>query len=93
MKKTGISWRQMLNGGLVLTLVLTIFLYAWVHYQVVELGYQLVDVRRSLRVDQQQNKKLKTEIATLMQPARLEKIARQKCGLRYPDADQKVMLK
>ncbi|MBW1645109.1 MAG: cell division protein FtsL [Deltaproteobacteria bacterium] len=86
-------WMLVLNGSLLLMLLLTIFLYAWIHYQVVEQGYLLVDVRQQLRQVQEENKKLKTEIATLKQPERLEKLGRQKFGLQYPRAGQIVTLK
>ena len=86
-------WVLLLNGSLLLLLLVTIFLYAWVHYQVVEQGYLLVDVRHQLQLSQEENKKLKTEIATLKQPERLEKLGWQKFGLRYPVAGQVIILK
>ncbi len=86
-------WMMIVNGSLLLLLLLTIFLYAWVHYQVVEQGYLLVDVRQRQQAAQEENKRLKTEIATLKQPKRLERLGRNKFGLQYPRAGQIIVLK
>lgn len=95
MKKTvavDLRWK-LLNGGLLLLLVALIFVYAWVHYQVVEHGYKLVKVRHQEKVLQENHKKLILEIATLKQHDRLEKIGRRKFGLQYPGLGQKILLR
>ena len=95
MKKTvggDLRWK-LLNGGLLLLMVGSIFVYAWVHYQVVEYGYRLVKVRRQEKIAQENQKKLILEIATLKQHDRLEKIGRSKFGLQYPQLGQKILLK
>lgn len=95
MKKTAggdLRWK-LLNGGLLLLMIGSMFVYAWVHYQVVEHGYLLVHVRHREKVAQENHKKLILEIATLKQHDRLEKIGRSKFGLHYPELGQKTLLK
>jgi len=87
-----LRWK-LLNGGLLLLMVGSIFVYAWVHYQVVEHGYGLVKVRHQEKIAQENRKKLTLEIATLKQRDRLEKIGRSKFGLQYPKLGQKIMLR
>lgn len=95
MKKpvTGELRWKLLNGGLLLLMVGSIFVYAWVHYQVVEHGYQLVKVRHQEKIVQEKHKRLIMEIATLKQHDRLEKIGRSKFGLQYPELGQKILLR
>ena len=95
MKKTvsgDLRWK-LLNGGLLLLMVGSIFVYAWVHYQVVEHGYGLVKVRHQEKIAQENRKKLTLEIATLKQRDRLEKIGRSKFALQYPELGQKILLR
>lgn len=87
-----LRWK-LLNGGLLLLMVGLIFVYAFVHYQVVEHGYRLVKVRDQEKRAQENHKKLILEIATLKQHDRLEKIGRRKFGLQYPELGQKILLK
>ena len=87
-----LRWK-LLNGGLLLLMVGSIFVYAWVHYQVVEHGYRLVKVRHQEKIAQENHKKLILEIATLKQHDRLEKIGRRKFGLQYPELGQKILLR
>jgi len=84
---------KLVNGGLLLLMIGSIFVYAWVHYQVVEHGYRLVKVRHQEKVAQENHKKLILEIATLKQHDRLEKIGRSKFGLQYPELGQKILLR
>ncbi|MEA2110308.1 MAG: cell division protein FtsL [Pseudomonadota bacterium] len=87
-----LRWK-LLNGGLLLLMVGSIFVYAWVHYQVVEHGYRLVKVRHQEKIVQEKHKRLIMEIATLKQHDRLEKIGRRKFGLQYPKLGQKILLR
>ena len=82
-------WRELLKqlavGGL---LAGVIFLYAWQHFQCVQLGYRM----ESLKVQQAQmtelNRQLTLEAAGLRSPARIDEIARQELGLTAPAAGQ-----
>src|SRR5262245_47279467 len=64
------------------------FLYAWQHFQCVQLGYQM----ESLKAQQAQmielNRQLTLESASLRSPARIDEIARRRLGLAAPAAEQ-----
>ncbi|MBN2233339.1 MAG: cell division protein FtsL [Deltaproteobacteria bacterium] len=92
-RSTGNRLQQVGNIAGVLVVISAVFFAAWVHYQVVERGYELVAVRERLRQLRERNETLKTEVATLQQPDRLERLGRQRFGLRYPGVEQKVIIK
>ncbi len=68
------------------------FAYVWCRVQVVHLGYSLSDAHRQHTELMNDNKKLHLELARLKAPKRVERIAIQKLGLRYPTKDQIVVL-
>jgi cell division protein FtsL len=68
------------------------FAYVWCRVQVVQLGYLLSDAHRQHAQLLNDNKKLQLELARLKAPERVERIAIQKLGLRYPTKDQIVVL-
>ncbi|HDJ29365.1 MAG TPA: hypothetical protein ENF28_08990, partial [Proteobacteria bacterium] len=84
---------MLLNGALPRLMSLSIFVSAWVDYQVVDHVYRLVKVRHQEKIAQENHKKLILEIATLKQHDRLEKIGRRKFGLQYPELGQKILLR
>jgi hypothetical protein len=92
-RRAGNRWQQLSNVVGLMVVIGAVFFAAWLHYQVVERGYELVAVRERLRQVRERNKILKTEIATLKQPERLERLGRQWFGLRYPTVEQKVVIK
>jgi cell division protein FtsL len=61
-----------------------VFLYAWQHFQSIQLNYQV----EQLKADQAQavelNQQLKLEVASLRSPGRIDTIARQELGLTAP---------
>ena len=63
-------------------------LYAWQHFQCVQLGYQM----ESLKAQQSQmvelRRQLTLESASLRSPARIDEIARRQLGLAAPAAEQ-----
>ena len=81
-------WRELLKqlavGGLLASVM---FLYAWQHFQCVQMGYQI----ESLKVQQAQlterNRQLTLEAASLRSPARIDELARQ-LGMAAPAAGQ-----
>ena len=81
-------WRELLKqlavGGL---LAGVIFLYAWQHFQCVQLGYQLESLKAQQLQMSELNRQLTLESASLRSPARIDQIARQ-LGLAAPAAGQ-----
>ena len=81
-------WRELLKqvaGGGMLAGV--IFLYAWQHFQSVQLGYQLQSFKAQQSQLTELNRQLTLEAASLRSPARIDEIARQ-LGLTAPAAGQ-----
>ncbi|MBP9019906.1 MAG: cell division protein FtsL [Syntrophobacterales bacterium] len=68
-------------------------LFVWSHVRTTELKYQIakeISLRESLL---EENRKLKVEIASLKSPQHLERIARERLGMTYPERDQVIFLK
>ena len=78
-------WRELLKqlavGGLLAGVV---FLYAWQHFQCVQLGYQLESLKAQQAQLAQLNRQLTLEAASLRSPARIDEIARGQLGLTAP---------
>lgn len=68
-------------------------IYVWSHVNMTKLEYQLAEEvsRREYLLEQQ--KRLKSEIAALKAPQRIELIARSKLEMCYPERDQVVVIK
>ena len=82
-------WRELLKqlavGGL---LAGVIFLYAWQHFQCVQLGYQMESLKSQQAQMTELNRQLTLEAAGLRSPARIDEIARRQLGLTAPAAGQ-----
>lgn len=65
----------------------------WSRVQVVQYGYDINRLISNQQVYLENNKKLKTEVATLRSPERLEKTAREKLGMQTPAEGQILQLK
>ncbi len=80
--------REMLRcvaaGGL---LAAVMFLYAWQHFQSIQLSYRLESLKAKQAEAAELNRQLTLEVASLRSPARIDQIARQ-LGLRVPGPDQ-----
>ena len=68
-------------GGLV---ALCTFLYAWQHFQTIQLRYELESLRGERAQATELNQELKLEIAGLRAPERIDVIARRELGLTAP---------
>jgi cell division protein FtsL len=78
---------------IVLVLLTASLVFVWSHVRLTELKYHIakeISVKESLS---EENRKLKIEIASLKSPHRLEKIARDKFGMTYPEREQVIFLK
>jgi len=78
---------------LVLVLMIASLAFVWSHVRLTELKYQIakeISAKDSLL---EENRKLKVEIATLKSPQRVEKLARDKLGMTYPEREQVIFLK
>jgi cell division protein FtsL len=60
------------------------FLYAWQHFQTIQLRYQLESLRGERAQATELNQELRLEIAGLRAPGRIDVIARRELGLTAP---------
>ena len=68
-------------GGLI---ALCAFLYAWQHFETIQLRYNLESLRSERSQAGELNQELKLEIAGLRSPGRIDVIARRELGLTVP---------
>jgi cell division protein FtsL len=68
-------------GGLI---AMFAFLYAWQHFETIQLRYQLESLRSEHSQAAELNQELKLEIAGLRAPGRIDVIARRQLGLTAP---------
>ena len=73
--------RLVLLGGLI---ALCAFLYAWQHFETIQLRYQLEALRSERSQAAEFNQQLKLEVAGLRAPGRIDIIARRQLGLTAP---------
>ncbi len=60
------------------------FLYAWQHFETIQLRYQLESLRSERAQATELNQELKLEMAGLRAPERIDMIARRQLGLTVP---------
>jgi cell division protein FtsL len=60
------------------------FLYAWQHFETIQLRYQLESLRNERAQATELNQELKLEVAGLRAPERIDMIARRQLGLTAP---------
>ena len=60
------------------------FLYAWQHFETIQLRYQLESLRSERSQATELNQELKLEVAGLRAPERIDMIARRQLGLTAP---------
>jgi cell division protein FtsL len=73
--------RLVLLGG---SIALCAFLYAWQHFQTIQLRYRLESLRGERSQAAELNQQLKLEVAGLRAPGRIDIIARRQLGLTAP---------
>ncbi|HET6141930.1 MAG TPA: cell division protein FtsL [Candidatus Acidoferrales bacterium] len=64
------------------------FLYAWQHFETIQLRYQLESLRGERAQATELNQELRLEVAGLRAPERIDMIARRQLGLTAPVAGQ-----
>ncbi|MFZ0820395.1 MAG: cell division protein FtsL [Candidatus Acidiferrales bacterium] len=77
---------RMVGMGSLLALVA--LLYAWQHFQVIQMSYQLEALKASQAQAAELNQRLRMEDSTLRSPGRIAAIALQQLGLASPKASQ-----
>jgi cell division protein FtsL len=72
-----------------LLLLVSLFI-VWSRLQVVNFDYDIARLETQLRTLQHESQELRLESASLSRPARIEQIARNKLGLRFPSSEQVI---
>jgi cell division protein FtsL len=73
--------RVVFLGGMI---ALCAFLYAWQHFETIQLRYELESLRSERAQATELNQELKLEMAGLRAPERIDLIARRQLGLTAP---------
>jgi cell division protein FtsL len=81
-----------LTGVMVLLTLVSIF-HVWSRVEVIDLNLKISESARLTKEQQQENKRLKVEVASLKAPARIEALAKRELGLALPTDQQVVLVK
>ncbi|TFG93752.1 MAG: cell division protein FtsL [Syntrophobacterales bacterium] len=76
-----------------LLFMVTALIYVWFRISITNIDYRIAGEMHRGDTLLEENRKLKVEIATLKSPRRIESIARDKLGMRYPERDQVIFLR
>ena len=77
---------------MVLLTLVSIF-HVWSRVKVIDLNLQLADVNRQMKEEQQEQNRLRLEVASLRTPARIEALAKGELGMALPTDQQVVTVK
>ena len=77
---------------MVLLTVVSVF-HVWSRFKLVDLNLQISEASRQLKEAEQEQKRLKLEVASLRTPGRIETIAKSELGMALPTEQQVVLVK
>ena len=77
---------------MVLLTLVSIF-HVWSRVKVIELNLQLADVGNQFKNEQQEQNRLKLEVASMKTPVRIEALAKGELGMALPTEQQVVIVK
>ena len=81
--------RSTLIGGL---LVIVVLFSVWQKFQLVSHGYAMETLQRQRTAEEEVNRHLRLEIATLRSPRRIEELATRKLHLVQPPPDRAIVI-
>jgi cell division protein FtsL len=81
-----------LTGVMVLLTLVSIF-HVWSRVEVIDLNLKISENARILKEEQQENKRLRVEVASLKTPVRIEALAKGELGMALPTDQQVVLVK
>ena len=81
-----------LTGVMVLLTLVSVF-HVWSRVEVIDLNLKISETSRQFKDQQQENKRLKVEVASLKAPARIEALAKGELGMALPTDQQVVLVK
>lgn len=68
-------------------------IYVWFHVKITRLNYKIANEMSGRDSLLEENKRLKVEVATLEASRRIERIARAKLKMYYPNKDQVIFVR
>jgi len=77
---------------MILFTIVSVF-HVWSRFKLIDLNLQISDSSRLLKEAEQEQKRLKLEIASLRTPARIEAIAKGELGMALPNDQQVIVVK
>lgn len=77
---------------MILLTIVSVF-HVWSRYKLVDLNLQISEASRLLKETEQEQKRLKLEVASLRTPARIESIAKSELGMALPTEQQVILVK
>ncbi len=75
-----------------LALALAVLAYAWQHFEMIRIGYQMEEFRIERERLLKSHSQLVLERAALTSPDRVEALATRRLGMTYPSASQVVII-
>ena len=82
-------WRSLLIG---ISLVSVLLFSAWQHFELLQHGYRLEQMKQERALELEINRHLRLEIETLQSPKRIERIATEQLGLVAPTGHEAVVI-
>ena len=67
--------------------------HVWSRFRLIELNLQIAESNRQLKESEQEQKRLKLEVASLRTPSRIETIAKNELGMALPTEQQVIIVK
>jgi cell division protein FtsL len=94
---TGLSFQRLdmfrfLMVCMVLLTVVSVF-HVWSRFKLIDLNLEISDLNRQLKEAEQEQKRLKLEVASLKTPSRIETIAKEELGMALPTEQQVIVVK
>lgn len=77
---------------MVLLTVVSVF-HVWSRVKVIDMNLRIAEISREIREQEQEQNRLKLEVAALKTPARIEALARGELGMALPTDQQVVIVK
>lgn len=82
-------WRSLVIG---IFLVSVLLFSAWQHFELLQHGYRLEQMKEERALELETNRHLRLEIETLRSPKRIEQIATEQLGLVAPTGHEAVVI-
>jgi cell division protein FtsL len=77
---------------MVLLTLVSIF-HVWSRVKVIDMNLHIAEIAREIKVQEQEQNRLKLEVASLKTPARIESLAKKDLGMSLPTEQQVVIVK